>query len=76
MKLHPIDLLQYMCTYASIQMVLYMLWFGTLFTDYATICERADQSTWTLIYFNGAGAFLLNVVCIFILKKLPILRAD
>lgn len=69
LKLHPLDLLQYMCTYAAAQMLVLLLLNGTLQETLEHLSTHADSYTWTLIILNGVGAFLLNVVSFVANKK-------
>eukprot|EP00047_Mylnosiga_fluctuans_P006188 m.245420 g.245420 ORF g.245420 m.245420 type:complete len:322 (+) comp14703_c0_seq1:38-1003(+) len=62
LKLHPLDLLQYMCSYAALQMFVVLMFTGQMQTTVSYLMEHASANTWYLIIINGIGAFLLNVV--------------
>lgn len=62
MKLNPLDLLQYMSTYAGLQLVVFAYFEGSLQRAYTHLTVVAEQPLYVALLVNGLGAFSLNVV--------------
>lgn len=68
-KLHPLDLLQYMALFSAIQLVAYLVLSGRVWSLHAYLLEHGTTTLATVLLVNGVGAFLLNYVSFTANKK-------